>query len=328
MQDAALRGGGPLGGGAVPSVDVKMSGVDVIKPDPSSILLSLRHGTQITASHPTPDWFATAMLNLSSPPSAHPSYPLPDKVQLSLLGRDCQVTIKRLNALNLSVSPPSAICVAPSERHRSFFPPHVKKKGKISSTMSDTRLLQASCVQAPNKSKTPILYSFLPAAYIDYGPHRLIGGFHVGKFTAYCPLSQTFDPYVCHDHGQYPSDHSHTKGAMAILCQKLGIRSDSNVQNTCLPLHVLIGIIDNGIMTVDEIFSRHRAFVRGLLNSRTMRDGYPTVAKMFRVMDLEDKICLRIIDRLEHNTFTLLDRFFGDIRKRKIYLAHVPWHFS
>ena len=155
----------------------------------------------------------------------------------------------------------------------------------------------------------------------------MIGGFHVGKFTAYCPLSQTLDPYVCHDHGQYPWGHSHTKGAMAILCQKLGIRSDSNVQNTCLPLHVLIGIIDNGIMTVDEICSRHRAFVRGVLNSRTMRDGYPTVAKMFRVMDLEDKICLRLIDRIEHNTFTLLDRFFGDIREKKIYLAHVPWHF-
>ena len=58
-----------------------------------------------------------------------------------------------------------------------------------------------------------------------------------------------------------------------------------------------------------------------------MRDGYPTLAKMFRVMQLDGKMCLRIIDKIEHNTFTLLDRFFGDIRKKKIYLAHVPWHF-
>merc|ERR1712038_2014521 len=66
--------------------------------------------------------------------------------------------------------------------------------------------------------------------------------------------------------------------------------------------------------------------IHGLLNSRTMRDGYPTVAKMFRIMELEEKICLRIIDKIEHNTFTLLDRYFGDIRKKSIYLAHVPWH--
>ena len=112
-----------------------------------------------------------------------------------------------------------------------------------------------------------------------------------------------------------------------MLCQKLGIRSDSNVQNTCLPLHVLIGLIDNNVLTVDEICSKHRALVYGLLNSRTMRDGYPTFAKMFRVMELEEKICLRIIDKIEHNTFTLLDRYFGDIRKKSIYLAHVPWHF-
>ena len=114
---------------------------------------------------------------------------------------------------------------------------------------------------------------------------------------------------------------------MAILCRKLGILYGSNVQNTCLPLHVLIGLIDNGIITVDEIFSKHRALVHGLLNSRSMRYGYPTIAKMFRVMELKEKVCLRIIDKIEYNTFTLLDRFFGDIRKKKIYLAHVPWHF-
>ena len=114
---------------------------------------------------------------------------------------------------------------------------------------------------------------------------------------------------------------------MAFLCQKLGILPGSNVQNTCLPLHVLIGIIDNDIMTVDQILSSHRSFVYGLLNSTYMRDGYPTLAKMFRVMQLDGKVCLRIIDKIEHNTFTLLDRYFGDIRKKNIYLAHVPWHF-
>ena len=90
---------------------------------------------------------------------------------------------------------------------------------------------------------------------------------------------------------------------------------------------VLIGLIDNGIITVDEIFSKHRALVYGLLNSRSIRDGYPTIDNMIKVMELKEKVCLMIIDKIEYNTFTLLDRFFGDIRKKKIYLAHVPWHF-
>ena len=306
---------------------VKLSGNEVINPDPSSTLLSLRHGTQITTSRPTPLWFAAAMMNLSSSSITHPRYPLPSKVQLSLLGRDCQVAVKRLEALSLSASVPPVIPVAPPRGPQSFFPPLYKIKSKVSSTMSDCKLIQANYVQAPHKSKVSKLRSFLPAAYLDYGPHRLINGFHVGKFTAYCPLSRTFDSYVCHDHGQYPWGHSHVKVSMVMLCQKLGIRSDSNVQNTCLPLHVLIGLIDNNVLTVDEICSKHRALVHGLLNSRTMRDGYPTVAKMFRIMELEEKICLRIIDKIEHNTFTLLDRYFGDIRKKSIYLAHVPWHF-
>ena len=171
------------------------------------------------------------------------------------------------------------------------------------------------------------MYSFLPADFTDYGPHRIFKGFHIGKFTAYCPLSQTFDSYICNDHGQYPWGHSHVKGAMAFLCQKLEIRYGSNVRNTCLPLHVLIGIIDNDIVNIDELFGKHRAFIRGLLNSRTMRDGYPTIAKMFRVLQLNEKVCLRIIDRIEYDTFTVLDRYFGDIRKKSIYIAHVPWHF-
>ena len=114
---------------------------------------------------------------------------------------------------------------------------------------------------------------------------------------------------------------------MAILCQKLGISHRSNVQNTCLPLHVLIGLIDDGIITLEEILDKHRVFLHGLLNSRSMRDGYPTLTRMFNVMDLHDKVCLRIIDKIEFDKFTLLDRFFGDIRKRKIYLVHIPWHF-
>ena len=171
------------------------------------------------------------------------------------------------------------------------------------------------------------VYSFFPPEFEDYGPHRLSKGFHVGRFTAYCPLSQTFDSYVCRDYGQYPWGHSPVRGAMAVLCRRLGILYGSNVENTCLPLHVLTGLIDNDVIEIDDIVRRHYNFVKGLLNSRTMRDGYPTLAKMFNVMELQDKVCVRIIDRIEQDEFVLLDRYYGDRQKKTIYITHIPWHF-
>ena len=78
---------------------------------------------------------------------------------------------------------------------------------------------------------------------------------------------------------------------------------------------------------IDDIVHRHYDFVKGLLNSRTMRDGYPTLAKMFNVMELQYKLCVRIIDRIEQDEFVLLDRYYGDRQKQTIYITHIPWHF-
>ena len=307
---------------------VKLSGDEAANSDPSSTLLSLRHGLQKSAELPTPDRFSSAMMRLSIPPYKS-NYPLPSKVELSLLGRDCDVAIERLKALSVSVSPTAMIPATPSRIRPNFSPAHVRKMPKVCSMLSKSKLsvVQVDYVRAPIEQKGATLYSYLPVEYIDYGPHRLRKGFHIGRFTAYCPLSHTFDSYVCQDHGQYPWGHSHRRGAMSVLCRKIGIKYGRNVRNTCLPLHVLISLIDNDIIKVDQLFGKHRAFIYGLLSSRTMRDGYPTIAKMFRVLDLNDKLCLRIIDKIEQDAFVLLDRYFGDIRKKSIYIAHIPWHF-
>ena len=102
--------------------------------------------------------------------------------------------------------------------------------------------------------------------------------------------------------------HSPVRGAMAVLCRKLEIVYDGNVQNACLPLHLLTDIINNEVMDIDEIVSKHRVLLKGLLNSRTMRNGYPTRTRMFSIMGVQGKIYLRIIDRIEEEEFVLLDR--------------------
>ena len=134
------------------NVMVKLSGNVASKSDPSSLLLSLRHGKQTITSLKTPGWLATAMLNLSSPPAVTSCYPLPSKVQLSLLARDCQVAITRLKALNISVSPTLPIAVTTSPVPYSFFPPHVNRKSKNYSNLSDTRYTvpQLNYVRAPS----------------------------------------------------------------------------------------------------------------------------------------------------------------------------------
>ena len=172
-----------------------------------------------------------------------------------------------------------------------------------------------------------MIHSFLPAKYESYGPHTLIDVFHVGKFTAYCPISQTFSSYVCNDHGQYSWGHSASRGAMAVLCRKLGILYDSNTQNTCLRLHVLISIIGDDVMGIGDIVNKYGNFVKGLLSSRTMQDGDPTLTKIFRVMKLDDSICRGIIDEIDQDDFVLLDNYYGNIKKKTMYIVHVPCHF-
>ena len=80
-------------------------------------------------------------------------------------------------------------------------------------------------------------------------------------------------------------------------------------------------------MKIEGLYGQHREFVKGLLSSRAMRDGYLTLAKMFTVLRLWGRVCVRIIDKIEHDKFTLLDKYFGDLKNKVIYLAHIPWHF-
>ena len=109
--------------------------------------------------------------------------------------------------------------------------------------------------------------------------------------------------------------------------RQLGIVIEGDACNTCLPLHVFISIIENDIVSIAELIEKHGMFVKGLLNSQYMRDGYPTLSRIFSELNLRDKACLRIIDKIEHRTFTVLDRYFGTLGKKTVFIVHVPWHF-
>ena len=177
-----------------------------------------------------------------------------------------------------------------------------------------------------NKVSSP-LNPYIPVRYVSYGAYKMVNGFHVGKFEAFCPLSNQFDKYVCYDFGQYPWGHSSVRGCMADIWNRIGIKISGGACNTCLPLHVFISIIENDIVSIVDLVKKHGKFVKSLLNSQYMRDGNPTVSRIFSELNLNDKACLRFIDKIEYRSFTLIDRYFGTLGKKTLYIVHVPWHF-
>ena len=100
---------------------------------------------------------------------------------------------------------------------------------------------------------------------------------------------------------------------MADICRQLGIVIGGDACTTCLPLHVFISLIENDIVSIGELIKKQGKFVKGLLNSQYIRDGYPTL--------------VRIIDKIEHRTFTVLDRYFGTLGKKTAFIVRLPWHF-
>ena len=62
---------------------------------------------------------------------------------------------------------------------------------------------------------------------------------------------------------------------MAFLCKKLNICSGA--RNTCLPLHIIVGILFFNIITLNELIRQHGTFVRDMLSSKHMREDGPTI---------------------------------------------------
>ena len=54
-------------------------------------------------------------------------------------------------------------------------------------------------------------------------------------------------------------------------------------------------------------------------------EAYTTVAIMFTVIELNENFSHIMMDMIEYHTFRSIYRYFGDARKREVYLAHIPW---
>ena len=107
----------------------------------------------------------------------------------------------------------------------------------------------------------------------------------------------------------------------------LGISWKPNVQNTCLPLHITIGLLELKIISVQDVVNKYGKFFRIFLGSSYMRKGVPTIMSFIKKLKLAEKICIRLINAIEVNNFTLLDRYFGNLL-RKQSILHTQRYIS
>ena len=114
---------------------------------------------------------------------------------------------------------------------------------------------------------------------------------------------------------------------MAYICHRLDIQLYSNVANTCLPLHVTIGLLETNVLSIKDIVVTHGNFFRNFLSSTFMRDALPTINSFFRNLKLSTKVCVRIINAIEVDKFILLTDYFGRTDAPTIHIVHSHVHF-
>ena len=188
--------------------------------------------------------------------------------------------------------------------------------------LSKTKSNQISHWKGNLSLKHPLFY---PKEALQNCAHSFSNGFNIGFFKVFCTRSCMSISLTSFDHGQYPWGRHQHRGAMAFLCKSLGIASFA--RNTCLPTHLLIGLIYFKILSLEEILSYHRPFVKNMLSSQHMREDIPTIMSFLKRFQLKNKVCFRSVVFIPDQGFVLLSRYFGNISKQNIFLIHRHQHF-
>ena len=165
---------------------------------------------------------------------------------------------------------------------------------------------------------------FFPFSQWDNGQHRLAKGYNIGLINVYCHLTSRKLQLHCYDHGQYPWGRHKSRGLMAHICKVLQV--NESARNTCLALHIFIGLLRKKIITPTTIIEKHKTFVKNLLSSNFIREDSRTVLAILKRFKLQTKICIRRIVYIG-DKFMLLNDYFGDFKGLKLYLVYRCSHF-
>ena len=127
--------------------------------------------------------------------------------------------------------------------------------------------------------------------------------------------------------GKLPWGRDPSKGALAAICISLGINTKSGVFNCCLFVHLLVGILECGLTTVDELLTFHPQLLENYLSSIFIRDDSKVVNDVLDSLDLREKNCVRFVT-YAFDGFLLSHETFGNHSFSTIFIAHKRNHFS
>ena len=150
--------------------------------------------------------------------------------------------------------------------------------------------------------------------------------YYEGTFKALCPITSDTIQFKAFDHGAYPWGRDPSKGALATICFSLGITTKSGVFNCCLFVHLLVGILELKLVSVDELLSDYSQILEKYLSSIITREDSKVVNDVLVSFGLLDKICVRFV-AYAFDGFLLSLQQFGNRSCPTIFIAHKDNHF-
>ena len=127
---------------------------------------------------------------------------------------------------------------------------------------------------------------FFPLNWLKLEPYQQNSFLNRGIFTSYWGRFDAFYRFLAIDHGQYPWGRNRRLGTMAALSRSLKVNPKSC--NTCLTIHVIIGLLQNDVITVNDLLKYHRCILFNYLNSTVMRDADTAIPILLHSMNLAD----------------------------------------
>ena len=187
-------------------------------------------------------------------------------------------------------------------------------------------LLKLSTHSKVNYNSTTIfpVYPYFPDLKSCSASYSFKNGFHTGEITVHCNLSSKKYHLSCIDYGQYPWGRNRQKGTMAWVCKQLNI--NTTARNTCLPLHILIGLLHKRILCPQDLTQTHKTFVKNMLSSKYPRTYSRTIKAFLKQFKISNKVCFRSIVFVQKN-FILLNEFDGSSISQPIFICHHTNHF-
>ena len=177
-------------------------------------------------------------------------------------------------------------------------------------------------------SRSPIYEVYFPVNGFDYGAHRILNGYHIGKLTVYSGEDDAFYSYIAMDHGQYPWGRSSSEGAMAFLTNSMGITPDTGVCNTCLATHLPIRLLQNRIVSTRCLLENFSSVMFNYFHSDETRVAEVAVPDFLNTIQVKNKVCIRIISHRSGDDFILLPEKYGNPNcSTMVYIVHSINHF-